>query len=666
MESGQKQSAEVEREAEAQGKLKIIHFNDCYSISERNSETCGGIPRFVSLLKSYKQPKLTIFSGDLWSPSIHTSIFNGEQLVDPINACEIDCACLGNHDFDLGLERLQYLNSKCNFPWLLTNLTNLNGLRFASSLPYSYIEKNGYKIGLIGLIEYDWISTLSCLDVEDIIYEDFVSAGERLAAQLKEDYNCDLIIAITHMRLPNDRRLAKLCQEIDLILGGHDHLYAIEQYKDCIVVKSGTDFMNISEINLEKWDGSEVVEQKVHINDDNVVSDEIYSYVIKKKWKVEVVKRDVVRSIEPDQQMLAHNLKYEEKMREQMKVPLFYCDTALETKFAAVRTRETEIGNLFADLMRKEVVAQCSLLNAGCIRSDFSYTQRLFTAGDVQTINPYEQNIMLVEVTARKLLEALENSVSKSPALEGRFCQVSHIKFEWDPTKPPGSRINVSTLKLDGDSYEPEKIYKVAINQYLYSGKDGYDCFKDAKLLTDLETIRNLTEVLFDFFNLAKSTENLDEYRIYSLHKDELTDNFVRLKIQSKFDLMNQMTKRAEKWALDDDSVISKPEEEQPKLRKSLSGRRMDSQEFKDGDDLPIIGGKSISRGEESEGLTVIKLLTRFNVDLLFKRKAILSMDCLIRLRKYQLIVGMEKGPNKQILPVIAPKIENRIVEKSF
>ena len=45
-----------------------------------------------------------------------------------------------------------------------------------------------------------------------------------LAWELR-DKGCEYIIALTHMRTPNDIRLAENVDEIDLILGGHDHVY---------------------------------------------------------------------------------------------------------------------------------------------------------------------------------------------------------------------------------------------------------------------------------------------------------------------------------------------------------------------------------------------------------------------------------------------------------
>lgn len=45
-----------------------------------------------------------------------------------------------------------------------------------------------------------------------------------VARNLKDIQGCKIVIALTHMRTPNDIRLAKEVDEIDLILGGHDHV----------------------------------------------------------------------------------------------------------------------------------------------------------------------------------------------------------------------------------------------------------------------------------------------------------------------------------------------------------------------------------------------------------------------------------------------------------
>jgi len=645
--------------------LKIVHFNDCYSVVERKGDICGGCPRFVALVKSFQQPRLTLFSGDLWSPSKETNIFKGEQLIDPINACEVDCACLGNHDFDLGIDRLQYLNSKCKFPWLLSNLTNINGERFASSLEYHIIEKEGYKVGLIGLIEYDWITTLSCIDVEDLIYEDFIAAGNRLAALLREEFGCDVVIALTHMRLPNDRRFAQLSQGIDLVLGGHDHCYAIEDYKNCLLIKSGTDFLCLSEITLTPLKQGEPIaienRQFEPLNDENVEPNKKYQYLLP-NFKVEVVKRDVVTSIEPDKEMEAHVTGIHSQMAQKMKCPLFVSNTPLDTKFATVRTKEAGIGNLIADLIRKEVCADCSLYNGGAIRADAVMDHKIYTIGDIDAIHPYQIKVFLVELTSEQILGVLENSVSKLPALEGRFCQVSHIKFHYDITKPPGQRIDPSTLYIDGDPYDPTKTFKVAINEYLAMGKDGFDVFKQAPMHTDPDNCKTTNEILMGFFTMFNKCEYLDEFRIYQQNETELTDNFIKLKINKKVQIAEQMATQAKIWEDEDDLILKRTFSASPVLQSVA--RKMQDTNFDDMDQ-PSLKRTISKRDAHQANFPVVKVLNRFNIALVLKKQALMSLECLIRLRKYQLIKGTEKGPNKEILPLICPKVENRIVEVS-
>lgn len=125
---------------------------------------------------------------------------------------------------DFGLDECTKLNSKTNFPWLLSNLVKLNGSRFVGTKDIHIIDKFGLKFGLMGLIEMGWIATLNCIDLDEVKFEDFVTCGNRLAKELREVYKCDYVIALTHMRNDNDMRLAEGCSGIDFILGGHDHV----------------------------------------------------------------------------------------------------------------------------------------------------------------------------------------------------------------------------------------------------------------------------------------------------------------------------------------------------------------------------------------------------------------------------------------------------------
>ena len=76
----------------------------------------------------------------------------------------------------------------------------------------------------MGLAEIDWVTTLNCIDLDDVDYEDFISAGNKIAQHLREVERCDFVIALTHLRNHNDQLLAQHSKGIDYILGGHDHV----------------------------------------------------------------------------------------------------------------------------------------------------------------------------------------------------------------------------------------------------------------------------------------------------------------------------------------------------------------------------------------------------------------------------------------------------------
>ena len=99
----------------------------------------------------------------------------------------------------------------------------------------------------IGLVEKDWLDTLSTINPEEVTYTDYVESGQALAKELRAK-GCQFIIALTHMRTPNDMRLAANASEIDLILGGHDHVYEKKEVNGTFVLKS------VSEYNIfSQW-----------------------------------------------------------------------------------------------------------------------------------------------------------------------------------------------------------------------------------------------------------------------------------------------------------------------------------------------------------------------------------------------------------------------------
>lgn len=132
--------------------LRILHFNDVYDI-EPNKTGDAGAYYFKAHLDQHRNDRtLTLFSGDAFSPSNLSLIFDGEQMVHCLNQLRIDAACYGNHEFDFNIKHTEALAMKCNFPWLLGNLIDKRTKRpLGSAKDEVIIEKNGIKIGLFGV-----------------------------------------------------------------------------------------------------------------------------------------------------------------------------------------------------------------------------------------------------------------------------------------------------------------------------------------------------------------------------------------------------------------------------------------------------------------------------------------------------------------------------------
>jgi hypothetical protein len=166
-----------------------------------------------------------------------------------------------------------------------------------------------------------------------------------------------------------------------------------------------------------------------------------------------------------------------EKLTHTLKVhlekPIGYTAAPLDARFTTVRLKESNIGNFVCDLMRHHYGADCAIMAAGTIRGDQIYPPGVLRLKDIMNCFPFEDPVVVLQVSGKAIIEALENSVSLYPALEGRFPQVSNIIFTFDPLSPTGSR--VKTVKVGGQPLNLDRIYTLATRGYMARGKDGYD-----------------------------------------------------------------------------------------------------------------------------------------------------------------------------------------------
>ncbi|XP_067120161.1 snake venom 5'-nucleotidase-like isoform X1 [Centruroides vittatus] len=547
----------------SQGVVTILHFNDCYNVETQQQEPVGGAARFCAAIKSFAHLNpLVLFSGDIIAPSIMSTFTKGEQMIPVLNSIGVHCSVYGNHDFDFGVDNLVDFTKQTTFPWLMSNVNDNDTHQPLAEGKVSYVlERNGKKFGLIGLVEEEWLSTLATIDPEDVTYIDFVSEGRKLARQLKDKEGVDYVIALTHMRTPNDCRLAENVDEIDLILGGHDHVFEVKKVNGKYIIKSGTDFREFSRITLN-FSNPESVD-------------------------VQCEKIEVTSKFSEDEDLRLKLVKYQDIVEGKMDEVLGQFSVDLDGRFTSIRTRETNLGNFVCDIMLSSTHSDLALLNSGTLRSDRIHPKGDFTLRDLVTLLPMMDPLAVVIATGYQIWQALENGVSQYPKLEGRFPQVSGVIFAFDPSKPPGKRIDPSFIKIGDEYLDLEQKYRLATKNYLCQGKDGYDVLKDCEVvLGDEESpeLRTAVQNHFESIKIVMGTVNHRSRHRQSLvclsRRDSLPHSVVKMFEDSSLQMRAPMRRGVSLDAaarrtmfLMQQPSLDKVEYEQCKLEPRVEGR---------------------------------------------------------------------------------------------
>lgn len=480
--------------------VTIIHFNDCYNV-EPGPKSAGAAGFLTAINQKRHSNPMILFSGDIISPSFMSTFTKGEQMIPVLNDIGVHCAVFGNHEFDYGVDNLIEFTKRTSFPWLLSNVIDKEtSNQLGDGQVFHIIERSGLKFGLVGLIEEEWLSTLSTLDSSDVIYHDYVERGQELAAWLKgEPHRVDYVIALTHCRTPNDIRLADSVPEIDLILGGHDHDYEIIKRPNCYIVKSGTDFREFSEIKLKI--NTQYLECK-RLNNFSEINTNLKPIVDTE------IKRIDCSSYPPDENLNQKLEKFVTTIDEKMGQVLGQFNCELDGRFSSIRKYETNLGNFVTDIMLASTHADLAILNSGTLRSDRIHPKGDFTMRDLFNILGYIDPIAVLQASGQHIWRALENGVSQWPKLEGRFPQVSGCTFLFDPNKPPMYRIDPKDITIGDEPLVLDKHYKLTTKAYLASGKDGYDVLKECKVLVPGDESPDLTTSILNHFeaiNIVKS-----------------------------------------------------------------------------------------------------------------------------------------------------------------
>jgi 2',3'-cyclic-nucleotide 2'-phosphodiesterase (5'-nucleotidase family) len=460
------------QQPDAPARFKILQLNDVYKIEGLARGEQGGLARVRTLRKQLEadgSAVLVLHGGDALYPSVMSKYLAAEQMIDVMNLLDGDekqfdpglIAGFGNHEFDnkdanVLLSRLR----QSHFQWLATNTRRCNPEcteKFPSVEEFIVRDVGRTRIGLFGLLYAMQKPYAKSSDVLE---------AARLAVDTLKGRGADVIIAITHQDMPDDINLVKTVPGIDLVIGGHDHLFMQEQVNGTWITKADAD-------------AKSVVVYDVRMNGDDV----------------EATPQRVMldATIAPDPMVVRRVKEWQARLDEKLGGNEVYGKTTylLEGTEPAVRGRESALGNLLTDAARAQMGTDVAILNGGSIRINDDIPAGDITELDMEGIFYYTNELVAFRATGQQLLDLLRHGVSRADAGDGRFLQVSGVRFTY-AKEGDAYVIQPADVTVGGAPLDLNATYTVATIDYLLNqgDEDGFALFSDANRPARINTER--------------------------------------------------------------------------------------------------------------------------------------------------------------------------------
>lgn len=418
------------------GSVNIVHINDIHGyVSEDNSAI--GFAKMAGFYdqKAAENPNtLFLDAGDCFSGSTSTSIDQGESVVPILNSVGIDAMVAGNHDFNYGTEQLLKLAGMVNYPVLSANMvykeTDENILDGYEIMTLD----NGMKVAVIGLTT----PVAESMGAANVKYVDAIETCQDLVDELKPQV--DLVIALTHLgdAEGGDMTSVMLANEVtglDLIIDGHSHTELPEGRVEngVLIAQTGEYSHNIGLVELAFEDG-ELVDSTAQL--------------ITKANAADLPEKEETAGLVAE--LEATSSAYFSEV-------IGSTSVKLDGTRNAIRTGETNLGSLFADVMREAAGAEIGLFKAGIIGGEIEPGD--ITRGNLVEIARVNSLVIVKEVTGADILEFLNYYLSPFPNASGEFQQISGISYVIDPDLTEDKVFNVM---VDGQPLDLDRVYTVA------------------------------------------------------------------------------------------------------------------------------------------------------------------------------------------------------------
>ncbi|WP_275463478.1 bifunctional metallophosphatase/5'-nucleotidase [Streptomyces noursei] len=476
----------------------------------------GGVEYLAQSLRTARKGhpySVTAAAGDMIGASpLLSGLFHDEPTIEAMNGLGLDVTAVGNHEFDEGrteLTRMQrggchpkdgcYEKGKtfrgADFPYLAANVTDdRTGKPILK--PYTVWQHKGVKIGFIGVTLKGTPDIVNADGVKGLTFHGEVETINKYAKVLDRQ-GVKAIVALIHeggmpaatsyngncdspgpgagISGPIVDIAKRVSPQVDALVTGHTH-----QSYTCTIpdpaghprtVTSAASYGRLYTDTTLTYDrrSHDIVRTAVH-------GPHAVNHVV-----------DRTRPKAPDMTSLIG--RWNKLAAPIADKPVGYISADINGRGAG--TPEEPLGDLIADAQLAATQdpgkggAQLALMNPGGIRSDLAYKASggegdgVVTYAEAFTVQPFTNMTNVVDLTGAQLLAALQQQVSGPNEASPKILQISRgLTYTLDMTKTGAARVVADSVKLNGAALDPAKTYRVAMNEFLAGGGDGFPALK--------------------------------------------------------------------------------------------------------------------------------------------------------------------------------------------
>ena len=499
--------------------LVVFHTNDTHAqlmpFSRKGGEPIGGAAARALLLERARGDRartLLLDAGDVFQGTPYFTFYRGRPDYTLMGRMGYDAGALGNHDMDDGPSAWRRASSAATFPLLSANLFGAaesswatgdtvaasvrKGARWVGRVKVPagarlrYITEgyviqrlaSGLRVAIFGLVTGDLTTIVAVRPNGGVAVGDPIAVAAALVPELRA--KADVVIAVTHIGVDQDKELARRVPGIDLIVGGHSHT----PLKKPVLVHNATP---------NGYDGTVIVQAGSR----GEYLGRVVLYIEARKPVRYAGSLARVRPADGEDPAVTAFLKpLADSLAGLMGRPVY--TSRVTVPATGLRDGETPLGNFVADVARDAGHADVGIVNSGGIRA--AIPEGPVTAGDLYTVVPFDNEVVTVSMPGWQLRELLDFGAKRLG--KGGFPQVSGVSFTIR-----GDR--ATDVKVGGRVLESDRAYRVATIDYLYTGGDGYTIF--AKAGEPERTGVMLRDAAIDFLEHNPDYEFRKEGRIH-------------------------------------------------------------------------------------------------------------------------------------------------------